>query len=60
MGESPLDPQFVHYLEAGIPNWEPGFVLLTFADGHLLQPETVTRWDHADDTVQFRGELINV
>lgn len=58
MGESPLDPQFVNYLEAAIPNWEPGFILLTFVDGVLLWPELVSRF--ADGVVQFRGELVNV
>ena len=59
MGESPLDPQFVHYLEASEPNWQPGFIVLSFADGHLLTPEMVAKADHAD-AVQFRGELIHV
>jgi hypothetical protein len=60
MGESPLDSQFVHYLEAHETNWEPGFVLLTFRDGLLLWPEIVSKWQHADGVVQFRGELIEV
>lgn len=58
MAESPLDPQFVHYLEGRIPNWVPAFVMLTFKDGRLLWPELIT-W-HAEGIVNFRGELINV
>lgn len=58
MGESPLDPQFVNYLEASEPNWEPGFVVLTFVDGKLLWPEVVAKF--ADGIVQFRGQLVNV
>jgi hypothetical protein len=58
MGDSPLDPQFVNYLEAKEPNWHPAFVVLTFLGGRLLMPELVTKWD--DKHVQFRGEIIAV
>ena len=58
MGDSPLDPQFVHYLEAKQPNWHPAFAVLTFRDGLLLMPELVTKID--DTHVQFRGEVIEV
>lgn len=58
MAESPLDPQFVHYLEGKVPNWVPAFVFLTFKGGKLLWPELVT-W-HAEGVVNFRGELIEV
>lgn len=58
MGQSQLDPQFVNYLEAGEPNWEPGFVRLNFRNGRLLWPEVVSQFEA--DTVQFRGELITV
>lgn len=60
MGESPLDAQFVHYLEAneGGVTWIPAFVVLTFRDGKLLWPELVTK--HEDGIVNWRGELIEV
>ncbi len=58
MGQSPLDPQFVNYLEASEPNWEPGFVRLNFRDGKLLWPEVVSQ--DGDGVVQYRGELFNV
>lgn len=58
MGESPLDEQFVHYMEADEPNWWPGFVLLTFKNGRLLWPEIVSK--HDDEHVEFRGEVVHV
>ena len=58
MGDSPLDPQFVHNLEGKEPNWHPALVALTFLNGRLLWPELVTK--HDDDHVQFRGEVIKV
>lgn len=58
LGDSPRDPQFVNYLEAREPNWEPAFVVLSFKGGRLLWPELVTR--HDDGKVEFRGEVINV
>lgn len=58
MGDSPLDPQFVHYLEADEPNWEPSFVVLTFRDGRLMTPEHIWKWD--DEHVEFRGDLVRV
>lgn len=59
MGESPLDPQFVHYMEASETSaWIPAFVVLTFRDGKLLWPELVTK--HDDGVVNWRGELIKV
>lgn len=59
MGESPLDHQFVHYLEAREDvNWVPAFVVLTFVGGRLLWPELVTK--HDDDIVNFRGKIITV
>lgn len=58
MGESPLDPQFVHYMEASETSaWIPAFVVLTFVGGELLWPELVTK--HADGVVNWRGELIS-
>lgn len=58
MCDSPLDPQFVHYLEGKEPNWWPGCVVLTFKDGRLLMPELCIR--HEDGQVQWRGEIIDV
>lgn len=59
MGESPLDPQFVHYLEASeAMSWIPAFAVLTFRDGRLLWPELVTK--HDDGEVQWRGEVVRV
>jgi len=58
MGESPLDQQFVNYLESSMPNWMPGFVILTFRDGRLLWPEVVAKFD--DENVEFRGEVTPV
>jgi hypothetical protein len=60
MGDSPLDPQFINYMEAHEPNWEAGFVVLSFSDARLLMPEMVAQWQHGENTVQFRGELIEV
>lgn len=58
LAEDALDEQFVHYLEARAPNWQPAFAVLTFRDGVLLWPELCTR--HAENVVAFRGELIEV
>ena len=58
MAESPLDPQFVHYLEGRVPNWWPAFILLTFKNGELLWPEQVTY--RSEGVVNFRGALIDV
>jgi hypothetical protein len=58
MGDSPLDPQFVNYLEASEPNWNPGCVILTFRHGRLLWPEIVSKFD--DEHVEFRGEVISI
>lgn len=58
MGDSQLDPQFLHYLEAREPNWHPAFCVLTFKGGRLLWPELVTK--HDDGKVEFRGEVISV
>jgi len=58
MGESPRDPQFVHYLEAREPNWHPAFAVLTWRNGVMLWPELCVR--HGDGVVTFRGEVIEV
>ena len=58
MGDSPLDPQFINYLEGREPNWHPGFVVLTFRGGRMMQPEFVLRVD--DETVEYRGDFVSV
>ena len=60
MCESPDDPQFVHYLEGKVPNWWPGFVVLTFKDGRLLMPEICIKHPHGEGQVQWRGEVVSV
>jgi len=49
---------FLDYTEAGPKNWRSGFVVLTFCDGVLLQPELVIVFD--EKHVQFRGKLVGV
>jgi len=49
--------QFEDYLEAGPVNWRSGFIVLTFKDGQLLDPETVRVWDEDRGLVCFRGTL---
>jgi len=51
-------PQFENYLEQNPVNWRSGFAVLTFVNGVLLMPELVMV--HTQDTIQFRGEVINV
>lgn len=46
------------YAEDNPANHRSGFVVLTFKDGKLLQPETVAVWD--DDHVEWRGEVVKV
>lgn len=50
--------QFVHYTEANETGWESGFVVVTFKNGRMLQPELVMAWD--EDHVEYRGNLIRV
>jgi hypothetical protein len=49
---------FQGYLEDNPRNWRAGFCILTFVDGSLLMPELVLVY--GPDSVQFRGEIINV
>jgi hypothetical protein len=51
-------PQFENYLEQNPINWRSGFAVLTFKNGVLLMPELAMV--HTKDTIQFRGEVINV
>lgn len=54
----PTGPQFENYLEHNPTNWRSGFVVLTFKDGRLLQPEMVKVW--SPGYVEFRGEVVDV
>jgi len=54
----PTGPQFVDYLEDNPVNWRSGFVVLTFWNGHLLQPELVQVFDQ--QYVEFRGQVVDV
>jgi hypothetical protein len=54
----PGGPQFINYLEGKTPNWGSGFVVLTFKDGRMMEPQIARKWD--DKTIQFAGELIDV
>lgn len=54
----PLGPQFSNYLEESPTNWRSGFVVLTFAGGHLLFPEVVKV--HAPGKIEFRGKVVDV
>lgn len=52
----PYSDQFIRYTEANPVSWRSGFVVLTIADGKLMWPEVVSKWD--DDHMQFRGALV--
>lgn len=54
----PRGPQFRDYLEDGWTDWRSGFVLLSFFNGKLLQPETIRVVD--EHHVDFRGALVKV
>ena len=49
---------FLDYTEDSPKNWRSGFVVLTFVDSQLLQPELVLSWD--ENHVQWRGQIIKV
>lgn len=53
----PFGPQF-EYAQDNPRDWRSGFAVLTIRDGYFMAPELVTVVD--ENTVQFRGELINV
>jgi hypothetical protein len=50
----PNGPQFVDYTEANPKNWRSGFVVLTFENYELRQPELVLVLDN--ERVDFRGK----
>ena len=53
----PFGPQF-NYAEDNPRNQRSGFVVLTFVDGMMLQPETVRVIDN--DRVDFRGKIVRI
>lgn len=53
----PYSPQFVNYTEATPVNWRSGFVVLTFADGRLLEPELVSVISEEARITMFRGRI---
>jgi hypothetical protein len=54
----PYGAQFTDYTEDNPVDWQECFVILTFKDGRLMQPEHVRTV--SDGVVEFRGELISV
>lgn len=54
----PYGPQFRDYTETNPLNWRPGFVVLTFQSGQLLDPELVRV--RSEGEVVFRGKVIEV
>lgn len=54
----PYGPQFENYTEHNPANWRSGFVVLTFKDGKLLDPEIVRVI--GERKVSFRGEIVRV
>lgn len=54
----PYGPQFVDYTQDNPVNWQSGFVVLTFREGHLMTPETAERFE--EGRMMFRGALIDV
>jgi hypothetical protein len=55
----PRGEQFIHYTEDAPTDWTSGFALLTYEQGHLLQPELVRVFDENKGLVDFRGKLIH-
>lgn len=53
----PEGPQFA-YAEENPKDWRSGFIVLTFRDGQLLQPEPVEVV--SEGAVSFRGEVIEI
>lgn len=50
-----LGPQFA-YCEADVNDWRSGFLVLTYIDGELMEPEKVTVIDEDDGVIYFRGQ----
>jgi len=53
----PNGPQF-RYTEDTPKDWNSGFVMLSFEEGKLLQPETFRVFD--EDRMEFRGKIYSV
>ena len=53
----PRGEQFIHYTEDSPTDWTSGFALLTYQNGHLLQPELIRVFDENKGLVDFRGKL---
>jgi hypothetical protein len=54
----PQGPQFVDYTEGNPTNWRSGFIVLTFENGELLDPEMCRV--RGPGEVVFRGRVFNV
>jgi hypothetical protein len=54
----PNGPQFIDYTEDNPKNWQPGFAVLTFHNGRLLQPEFAEVF--SETQIQFRGKVHDV
>jgi hypothetical protein len=52
------DGPFSNYTLATPKDWRSGFVVITFSNGILLQPELVTKWD--ENSVYWRGKIVEV
>ncbi len=52
-----MDSHNTDYMQGRHGNHRSAFAMLTYVDGQLLMPELIQKWD--EDTVQFRGELLN-
>jgi hypothetical protein len=55
----PRGEQFIHYTQDAPTDWTSGFALLTYEQGHLLQPELIRVFDENKGLVDFRGKLIH-
>lgn len=53
----PFGPQFINYTETTPVNWRSGFVVLTFLDGRLLEPEVVAVVSEKERLTAFRGQI---
>jgi hypothetical protein len=56
----PRGEQFIHYTEDTPTDWSSGLVLLTYENGHLLQPELIRVFDETQGLIDFRGKLHKV
>jgi hypothetical protein len=56
----PKGEQFIHYTEDAPTDWISGFALMTYENGHLLQPELIRVFDEDQGMVDFRGKIHRV